>query len=75
MPSWSWRALGRTMSSGCVKPERDEQQSRLVDVAVVLIDDRDRGLAGRVGTSEPVGCQRPAGSAAQDHDAIRHTSS
>ena len=45
MPSCSCRCRGRTMSSGCGQAERHEQQARLVDVPVVLVDHGDRDVA------------------------------
>ena len=52
--------------------ERHEQQARLVDVAVVPVDDRDLRLVGLVGAPEPVRHHRAAGAAAEDHDSLLH---
>ena len=52
------------------KPERDEEQPGLVDVAVVLVDDGDRGVIAEE-PAEPVGDERPAGAPAEDDDAVR----
>ena len=55
------------------QPERYEEQTRLVDVPVVLVDHRDGRRLKRVQPSKPVGGQRAAGSAAEDHDPRGHT--
>ena len=52
--------------------ERHEQQARLVDVAVVLVDHGDLGLVRAVEAPEAVGGQRAAGAAAEDHDPRGH---
>jgi hypothetical protein len=52
--------------------ERNEEESGLVDVAVVLVDDHDLGLVLRIQTPQPVRGQRPARSAAQNYDAMGH---
>jgi hypothetical protein len=53
------------------QPEGHEQQPRLVDMAVVAVDDHDlRGMA--VQALQAVGGQRPAGSGAQNDDAMAH---
>ncbi len=52
--------------------ERDEQQARLVDVAVVLVDHDDLGLVRAVEAPEAVGGQRAARTAAKDHDPRGH---
>ena len=57
---------------GVRQPERHEQQAGLVDVPVVLVDDGDDGLVGRVQAPQPVGGQRAAGAAAEDHDPRSH---
>jgi hypothetical protein len=53
--------------------ERDEQQTGLIDVTVVGVDDRDRRLGCREGLAEPVGGQGSAGPAAEDHNPGGHT--
>ena len=53
------------------QPERQEQQTRLVDVVVVLVDDGDLD----VGTEHPpqaVRRQRATGARAKDHDMFAH---
>ena len=57
---------------GVGQAERHEQQARLVDVAVVLVDHRDRGVVRRVEPAQPVGDQRAAGPATEDHDPRGH---
>ncbi len=52
--------------------ERHEQEPRLVDVAVVLVDHRDRHLLVAVPAAEAVRDQRAAGPRTQDHDSIGH---
>jgi hypothetical protein len=52
---------------GC-EPERDEEEPRLVDVAVVPIDDVDLGLVGVEASAQAVGDHRAASAAAQDDD-------
>ena len=55
------------------EPEGDEEQARLVDVAVVAVDDVDLGLVGVEAPAQPVGDHRAAGAAAQDDDPLaRH---
>ena len=54
------------------EPEGDEQETGLVDVPVVLVDDGDLDLSLVVGLAEAVRHQRAAGAAAQDHDLLRH---
>ena len=56
------------------QPERHEQQARLVHVAVVLVDHRYRHLLGAEAAAQPVGGQRPAGAAAEDHNTTGHDS-
>ena len=57
----------------CVgEAERDEQEARLVDVAVVPVDDGDLRLGVLVGAPEPVCHHRAAGPAAEDHDPLGH---
>jgi hypothetical protein len=51
--------------------EGDEEKIGLVDVAIVLVDDRDLGL-GAVAAPELVGDQRAAGTGAQNENAIQH---
>ena len=53
----------------------NEQQSWLVDVAVVPIDDVDLQLVLVHATAEVVGEQRAAGAAAEDDESLRHGSS
>ena len=50
------------------KAEGDEEEARLVDVAVVPVDDVDRGLVLVEAPAEAVCGHRPASSAAEDHD-------
>jgi hypothetical protein len=50
------------------EPERDEEQPRLVDVAVVEVDDVDLGFVGVETPAQPVGDHRAAGAAAEDDD-------
>ena len=57
---------------GVGEAERHEQQAGLVDVPVVLVDHRDHGLALREQAPQPVGAQRPARTAAQDHNPMSH---
>lgn len=52
--------------------ERNEQQARLVDVAVVLIDDRQRHFVDWKEPAEAVGDERPTRSAAQNHYTCAH---
>ena len=73
MPSCSWRFLGRTISSGVGQSEGDEQQPRLVDVAVVLIDHGDLGIVTQL-APQAVRRQRPARAATEDHDLRYHDS-
>ena len=55
------------------EPEGDEEQPRLVDVAVVTVDDVDLGFVGVEAPAQPVGDHRAAGAAAQDDDPLaRH---
>ena len=50
------------------EPEGDEEQPRLVDVAVVEVDDVDLGFVGVETPAQPVGDHRAAGAAAEDDD-------
>src|SRR5512142_1443369 len=52
------------------EPERDEQQPRLVHVISVLVHHDDLGVLLVKRAAQPVGGQRPAGAAAQDHDSL-----
>ncbi len=54
--------------------ERHEQQAGLVNVLVVLVDDSDRRLACEL-APQPVRGEGSTGSAAEDHDSLRHDSS
>ena len=63
-------ATGANDVLGMGQPEGNEQQARLVDMAIVLIDHRDGRLAAPISLSQAVGGQGPAGSAAQDDDAM-----
>jgi hypothetical protein len=54
------------------KAERHEEQTRLVDVPVVLVDHRYGRLFVRVQPPQTVGGQGAAGSAAEDHDPRSH---
>jgi len=49
------------------QPERDEQQPRLVDVAIVLVDHHDLELVRWLGAPQAVGYDRASG-AATDND-------
>jgi hypothetical protein len=55
---------------GVGEPERDEQQSGLEDVAVVLIDHDYGCLVEGVDLPQTVGGQCPAGPPAQDDDVM-----
>ena len=52
------------------EPERDEQQSRLVHVISVVVHHDDLSGLLVIGAAQPVGGQRSAGAAAQDHDSL-----
>ena len=54
--------------------ERDEQQTGLVDVAIVAVDDDDLDLVA-ARSAQSVGGQRAAGSGAEDDDAASHVPS
>ena len=58
---------------GVRQPERHEQQARLVDVTVVLIDHSDDRVVEFVQTAQTIRGQRAARSAAEDHNSPRHT--
>ena len=60
------------MSSACGEAERHEQQPGLVHVDVVLVDDRDLGLAGRVHAPQAIGHDRAAGAASEDENSPYH---
>ena len=73
MPSRSCRAARPDDLVGVGEPEGDEQQARLVDVAVVAVDDVDLGLVGVEAPAQPVGDHRAARAAAEDDDPLaRH---
>ena len=55
------------------QPERHEQQPRLVDVAVVLVDHGDLGLVHPIPTPQPVRDQRAARPTAEHDNARFHT--
>jgi hypothetical protein len=55
------------------KAEGDEEQIGLIDVAIVSVDDRDRGI-GVVAAPELVGDQGAAGTGAEDEDSLRDRS-
>ncbi len=57
---------------GMGEPEGHEQQTWLVDVAVVLVDDHDRCLVEGVHATQPVRRQRATRATAEDHDAMCH---
>jgi hypothetical protein len=57
---------------GVGQPERDEEQSWLVDVVIVLVDDDDIDPFGGKDPSQAVGAKRPPGSSAEDHDPFGH---
>lgn len=72
MPSCSWRARGRTMSSWWRQSKRNEQQARLVHMAVVLIDHGEVHGCRRIHPPEPIRGQRAAGATPQDHYPLCH---
>ena len=55
--------------------EGNEQQTRLVNVRVVLVHHGDLQVAGAVVASEAVRRERSAGAASEDHDASAQGSS
>ncbi len=55
--------------------EGHEEQPRLVDVPVVLVDHGDGSCVGGIGTTEPVGGEGAAGAASEDHDVRVHATS
>jgi hypothetical protein len=57
---------------GAGQPERDEEQSWLVDVVIVLVDDDDLDLFWGKDPSQAVGAERPPGSSTEDHDPFGH---
>ena len=59
---------------GVGQPERDEEQSWLVDVVVVLVHDDDLDVFCGKEPPQTVGAERPSGSPAQDHDSFGHDS-
>ena len=61
------------MCVGAGEPEGDEEQARLVDVAIVLVDDGDLCLGLGIEAPQPIGGQRSTRSAAQDHHTIAIT--
>ena len=71
MPARSWACARPDDLLGLGEPERHEQQSGLVDVAVVAVDDRDLRLVAKA-PRQAVGEQRSAGAAAEDHDPVCH---
>jgi hypothetical protein len=54
------------------EPEGDEEQARLVDVAVVAVYDVDLQLVLVVPAAQAVGEQRAAGAAAEDEESLGH---
>ncbi len=52
--------------------ERDEQETGLVDMAVVLVDDDDLEVSLVVALAEAVRHQGAAGATSEDHDPLRH---
>ena len=57
---------------GCGKSEGDEQQSGLIHVPCVLIDDRDVQLVTAVGCAQTVGGERSACSGSQNDNSCFH---
>ena len=57
---------------GSCQSERHEQQPRLVDVHVVLVDHGDRRLIGGVLTTKAVRGQGSAGAGTEYHDPMSH---
>jgi hypothetical protein len=57
---------------GIGEAERDEQQTGLIDVAVVAVDHNDLGGIV-VELAQAIGSQRAAGPRAEDDDAMAHT--
>jgi hypothetical protein len=55
-------------SAGVREPERDAQQPGLADMVIVLVDHDDLGVARTIRSAQPVGRDRSARSAAQNHD-------
>ena len=76
--SFSWNAdAGTQLSSPRTddlidvrEAEGDEEQPRLVDVAIVAVDDVDLGLVRVEVTSQPVRSHGAAGTAPQDDDLL-----
>ena len=68
MPSRNCRWRGRTSSSTLRQPERHEEQAGLVDVPVVAVNDMDLRLVHVETAAQPVGDDRAAGPAAENHD-------
>ena len=54
------------------KPERHEQQPRLVDVAIILVDHCDRHVVIGVAATQTVRDQRASGPRTEHHDPISH---
>jgi hypothetical protein len=52
--------------------KRHEQQTRLVYVAVILIDNRDREVLRRILPAEAIRSQGAASPATQDHNSLSH---
>ena len=59
---------------GAGHAEGDEEEARLVDVAVVLVDDGDLQVTLVEAAAQPVGHQRATGPPAQDDDAVHSAS-
>ncbi len=57
---------------GLGQAEGNEEQSGLVDVPIVVVDDADEGVLGSEHAAESVCDQRPAGAGAEDHDSVGH---
>ena len=74
MPSCSCARRERTMLGRIGQAERHEQQTGLVDVAVVAVDHDDLDLVA-ARTAQSVGGQGAAGSGAEDDDAASHVPS
>ena len=56
----------------CGQAERDEQQTGLVDVPVVLVDHSNLKVGFGIAFAKAVGHQRAAGTATEDHDLLLH---
>ncbi len=59
---------------GVGQAEGDEQQPRLVDVGIVLVDNHDLEVVGGIEAPQPVGTQGASGAASEDDDSLGHLS-